>query len=93
MEDKLSQQDYQFCYKLHQQIRKMPTLNDNQRQKVIDYIAKKSKKYSTSFSIVKSDPSYLIYEFKLNDKTNYVVFDRFGNVPPRIVPSGIIAIN
>ena len=88
--NKLSKEEYIFCSKLRNEISHMLAISEENRQDIIKYITKKCIKHQCSFNRIQSEEQFIIWQFMLNGKENFLVFDRFGKLPPNIVPAGLI---
>jgi len=92
--EKLTEKEWKFCKKLRLDIMKMSSLTEQYRQDIINYIIKKcNKKYKCEIQFKMDEKDYKIYEFKLNEKINYLVFDVFGKQTANIVPAGCLKID
>ena len=87
--EKLTKKEYDICAKINECIIEMPAKIESQRNDIIEFIKSNCKNQKVEIQLLKTDETQYTYEFKLNDKSNYIIFDRFGREPVTLIPSGI----
>jgi len=96
MNEKLSEAEWKFCKKLQEKIASMKSITKAQRNEVITFIKKscKDKKYDGEINILPNNPEgEELWEFKLNNKKNFLYFNLFDNGKPIILPSNTFEVN
>ena len=89
--EKLTEKEFDFCKKLQEKLNKKEATNEIQRKEMLDFIKEEcnKKKYIVDFQLHRDD-DLQIYKFLLNEKLNFIVFDKFHRVSVNLIPAGII---
>jgi hypothetical protein len=90
--ERLSKDEFEFCKKLFEQTSTMSAHTNAQKEEILQVIKNKaSDKYKIKITDFDNPPKGLqIYNFYVNDKRCYIVFDILGAAPVNIIPSGVI---
>jgi hypothetical protein len=89
--ERLTEDEFNFCKKLFNKIALMKCRTKAQREDVLNYIQSQSTKYNGQLSLEEPTPKELeIWNFYVNNKRCYVVFDILGNSPVNLIPSGVL---
>jgi hypothetical protein len=94
MEKKLNRKEFVFCKKLHFNINKMDFNLEKDRIEIIKYIEKmcNKKEYKYDIKYKRTDQRNIFYDFILNEKHNYILFDKLGIFPTKIIPANTIIL-
>jgi len=87
---RLTEKEYNELKKIYLKVNKMNAFNEEQRTEILNYVM--SQYPDIVFNLIESEKETIVYRFKIGGKDNFLVFDRFGNEPPNIIPAGMIIL-